>query len=115
MILPPISRWKTTSFFQGSSEGKGNDDAGTRFGAGTRGARAIPHGLRRPGDVRPSWRHGVQSPVSPALRCPQQVTTIHPHPHHPQPHDIPLDLIVTKTKIATKIVTKTGLLAERTP
>ena len=58
---------------------------------------------------------GVQSPVSSALRCPQQVTTIHPHPHHPQPHDIPLDLIVTKTKIATKIVTKTGLLAERTP
>tara|TARA_E500000305_G_C4019297_1_gene237669 strand:+ start:1290 stop:1421 length:132 start_codon:yes stop_codon:yes gene_type:complete len=42
------------------------------------------------------------------------VTTIHPHSHHPQPHGIPLDLIVTETKIATKIVTKTGLLAERT-
>jgi len=43
------------------------------------------------------------------------VITIHPHFHHPQPHGIPLDLIVTETKIATKIVTKTGLLAERTP
>lgn len=80
-----------------------------------RGARAIPHGFRRPRNVCPSWRHGVQSPVSSALRCPRQVITIHPHFHHPQPHGIPLDLIVTETKIATKIVTKTGLLAERTP
>ena len=75
-----------------------------RVSAQGRGGRALSH-----------MAFGVQSPVSSASRCPQQVTTIHPHPHHPQPHGIPLDLIVTETKIATKIVTKTGLLAERTP